>query len=487
METIIHTVFTERKNVFISGEAGTGKSYTSVLLSDIAKKIGVNLVLTSTTGITAINIKGTTVHRWSGIKIANENVQTIANRIRIKDKKCMKRWMNTDILLIDEISLLGKKTFILLDTLGRILRRINKPFGGIQLIVTGDFLQLPPVQDDYCFTCPLWDNCDFSYIRLSEPKRYNDINHFYMLQRIRMGKHTNEDISLLKTRVNAYYDFIRNGEKELIKPTIITSLKAEVCSINKTEMDKLKSDAYLYDSKDTILDNNDKVVLEDINPSDFLDTIVDRTVTLKKGAQVMLIFNMDVELGLCNGSRGVVLSCEKDHVVVKFKNIEQEVTITPVSFEIREGDYKFIRQQIPLVIAYAITIHKSQGSTLDCAVVNIGSTVFGDNMSYVALGRVKSIEGLYISRFSPNKITTCKTALEFEEKIIGMNILKSVLEEVKSPSGDCSICLDSLQNDVIKTVCNHHFHKECLERYFHSINEKQCPYCRRDLDKIEKI
>lgn len=424
-DEITKSVFVDKRNVFLSGPGGCGKSYILTnIIKPLAQQKGLNIHITSTTGISAFSIGGTTIHRWSGIKLGKENIYTIVNRI-LSSKEQTKQWKNADILVIDEISMLGKKMLEVIDRVGREIRDNEYlPFGGLQVIFSGDFLQLPPVQDEFCFKSPIWDELNLRYFKLTEPKRYPDKDHFFMLQRIRLGQPSQEDIKKLKQRVSAYVDYIGKGSErsDIIKPTRLVSLKKDVEKYNLIELDKLEGEEVCFEATDRIILKNNKDSKKQLSEkekkecSDFLDTVIPYRLHFKPGAQVMLTYNLDVDTGLVNGSRGVVVSIVDTNVNVKFRN-GQVVPITYNMYEMDDVKMKMIRYQIPLTLSWACSIHKSQGSTLDYAIMDLGTSIFSPGMAYVALSRVKTLEGLFLSSFFPKKIYSDTESLQFEQQI----------------------------------------------------------------------
>lgn len=419
---IIHSVFEQKRNIFLSGPAGTGKSYLILnYIKKIAENLKLNIVLTSTTGVSALALNATTIHRWSGIKLGKEQVMTIVKRIKEFNKPCYKNWVECDILVIDEISMLGKTTFYVLDRVGRKLRNKDVPFGGVQLIMSGDFLQLPPVQDDFVFESDIWDELNIRYFCLKTPKRYPDIDHFNMLQRIRLGKPSSEDIKKLKKRVEAYIQYIGSGRERTdeIKPTRIYSLKKDVEKYNYDELLKLPGELIYYNSIDKFIVKKTKEEKklsskEILEYTEFLNSVVPKQVVFKPMAQVMLTYNISLDLGLVNGSRGVVKSCDKDGITILFKNgITTRIVYNKYEFE--DGELLLTRFQLPLMLAWATSLHKSQGATLDCAIMDLGATIFCPGMSYVGLSRVRTLEGLLLSSFIPSKLYACDKSLDFEE------------------------------------------------------------------------
>lgn len=408
------------KNLFITGFGGSGKSYLLKQIYSHLQSQGKCVRLTASTGVAAVNIGGTTIHSWAGIGLGDKSEYELYINI-LKNLETKERWKSIEYLIIDEISMIGSKLLRKLEAIARLIRDKNKVFGGIQIIVSGDMCQLPPVNDKFCFEDKIWDTLNFEIIYLNTPWRFinnNDLTWFHMLQRIRIGKHTQEDIDLLKTRVKAYQDekiITING----IIPTKLYSKNIDVYTINQQELEKIQEDAYEYVATDTINYKKDssgnKYNISKSTYKSLMDKNIHSEILLKKGAQVMLTKNIDVNSNLCNGSRGVVLECKDNTVLVRFKDCEFEVQ--PESWIIEDDYAIFTRTQIPLILGYAFTIHKSQGVTLDHLIVSLGKDIFMGNLAYVALSRCRSLKGLFITSLSPDKIFPLKESVKFEEKI----------------------------------------------------------------------
>lgn len=407
----------EGKNVFLSGSGGTGKSH---LIKELyTRLIGQGLIVykTGSTGVASVNISGMTLHSWAGIQLGDKDANTYCITIQGRNRKALVRWKNTNILIIDEISMVGGKLFGMLSELGSLMRKNNKPFGGITLLICGDVCQLPPVKDIYFFNHICYDKYNFQVYILDKPWRFQkDLEFFHLLSRVRLGNMTSEDLNVLKTRQDAYYrekKSLDSIEGNNIRPTRIYSKKIDVHQMNMAELDLLPGDEIGYQASDTIQKKykDSPVTIE--NYQDLMNKNVPFEVSLKKGAQVMLTWNLDVSEGLCNGSRGVVLECLDEAVLVKFKN--QEVLVTGNVWTIEDEDCVFSRCQIPLILAWAHTIHKVQSATLDSAVVDLGTSLFSHNMGYVALSRCRSLDGIYIINIIPEKITCDPEAKEFEK------------------------------------------------------------------------
>jgi ATP-dependent DNA helicase PIF1 len=432
---LYQAIFVNKRNCFLTGPSGCGKSYAIRMIKQIADHYKIICAVTSTTGVSAHDIGGTTIHRWSSIKLADKPLDIILTYIRSEPQR-MKRWTDTQLLIIDEISMLDSKVLNLLNDLANILRQKKSllfssdqtVFGNLQLCFTGDFLQLPPVSGTYAFKSKVWKELNFFNYRMINPYRYPDLEYFQMILRLRQGKPSKEDIKDLnecKKSYKLYQEAEKRGEVPLVLPTRIYSLKQDVEKLNLVELYKLPSDINLYEADDSITiktDKKGKLVVDPrkINREEYMkymDTIVSPTLPLKNGAQVMLTKNLDVESGLTNGARGIVIDCDQEHVIVRFLN-GLEILIVPQAYEHEDEKIKIVRIQIPLILAWAISIHKSQGSSIDTAIGDCGTTIFSSSMAFVLISRVKTLRGLKLVNFMPSKIYCDKEALDFENDLV---------------------------------------------------------------------
>jgi ATP-dependent DNA helicase PIF1 len=229
-----------------------------------------------------------------------------------------------------------------------------------------------------------------------------------MLARIRTAKHTPEDNVELYKRVKAFNDLDIDSME--IKPTFLTSKRIDVDEENREELRKNPNELVIYKAFDEYKENEKD---KDKDTFDILSLVSSKNLELKVGAQVMLLININVEDGLTNGARGVAVKLESEYVHVKFmtgETIPFERHVFP--FE-RDGKVIATRSQFPFCLAYALTIHKIQGSTLDLALVDIGNSIFQAHMTYVALSRVRSLSGLYIKSFNPHRITVDQRVTDF--------------------------------------------------------------------------
>lgn len=425
-ETVIELV-RSGKNIFLTGPGGTGKS---TIVRQIAEQIG-NVSVTAMTGCAALllDCKAKTLHSWAGIGLAKDSVDK--NIASIKKKSYVKkRWVKTDTLVIDEVSMLTPELFERLDIIGRTLRKqTNKPFGGLQIICVGDFCQLPPVSKDlsgaemelrFVFESELWNQTIDNVILLNKIWRQTDPIYQKILGEVRFGNLSKESEEILKTRTNTKW------QEETIQPTLLFSRNYDVDKINSTNLAALNETIQVYKAE-TIYEprrwydeqNVGEPPAKDSESVAFAisklnqDATFSETLELRKGAQVMLITNMDMATGLVNGSRGVITEFEagRGFPIVRFKN---GITRLIEPFIWWSHEFPHIgQQQIPLRVAYAITIHKSQGASIDSAIVDIGKNTFEYGQAYVALSRVRSLEGLHLFSFDVNRIRTHPRVLEY--------------------------------------------------------------------------
>ena len=411
----LHNLVKQRKNIFLTGPGGSGKSYLIHKLRDELQD-SLQFSVTSTTGVSSYLIKGQTIHRFSGIGILSHNYIIKDVIKKMKKNKAIPRILECDVLVIDEISMLGKKYVNVLNETFKIIRKNQKPFGGICLIVTGDFYQLPPINDDYAFESESWLEAEFNTILLEKVYRFHDEKYASLLSRARKAEHLPEDNVELFKRVKAYQDLMKleteleedESKKNVIeleiKPVYLMSKREDVDAINKEELNKNPNESVYYIANDNTPDKTITSLLDMISP---------RVLELKVGAQVMLMVNINVEEGLVNGLQGVITSLESDLIFVK------RITGEILPFERHEfkmeedGKHLGTRLQFPLKLAFCLSIHKSQGCSLDKAIIDLGNSVFENHMAYVGLSRLRSLDGLYLKKFNPYRITVDPKVVEF--------------------------------------------------------------------------
>ena len=422
-------------NIFITGPGGSGKSALIRLINDHAYKHFKGIYVTAMTGCAAVllNCKAKTLHSWAGIGLGNGTIEQLVTKIK-KNKFAKALWKSTDILVVDEVSMLSLKLFNVLNAIGKAVRNNPNPFGGIQLVFSGDFFQLPPVGDKdetdtqrFCFESDDWNavfrpHCQIQLVKIF---RQTDETYSTILNQIREGKIRRKSNDLILQYVGRPLD-----PNLVAEPTKLFPTRVKVENINNTKMSALQSDEkefkikYLKDlemtraERATRCDYSDKDIQMEL---EFLanNLICEKEMKLKIGAQVMSIINIQSDRGLdvCNGSQGIITGfcavsgCPQ----VKFNNgIEMIMTRNIWQSDKIPG---IGVSQVPLILAWALTIHKSQGATLDAAEIDVGSGIFECGQTYVALSRVKSLDGLYLTSFDASKIRINRKVKEFYDNL----------------------------------------------------------------------
>ena len=451
-QTLAFEKYKSGQNVFITGPGGTGKSALIREIYKYANQHEHNIQVCALTGCAAVMLdcKAKTIHSWAGIGLANGDIDRIVDRV---DKSFFKKkeWRKTRTLIVDEVSMMSKRLFDILDRVGKTARNCHsRPFGGIQLIFCGDFYQLPPVgvntEDPdnarFCFESENWFATfpKENHIQLKQIFRQNDPVYCQLLNQVREGRITRRTDEILRSRVGVLLPDVSEDGTPQTKPTILYATRARVDEINRLEMEKLvildpDSPTYNYDLKyitDLPLQDKEK----QIRASQSQDRIqaelyslknsilCDDIVRLRVGAQVMCVINMEETLTtsatpICNGSQGVIVRMTEAMTggggpplpVVRFNN-GLEMTVNRHTW-LSENIPGIGVSQIPLILSWAITIHKSQGATLERCIIDIGDKVFEAGQSYVALSRIKSLEGVSIMSYDVSKIMVNKRVKAF--------------------------------------------------------------------------
>lgn len=426
------------ENLFITGYAGTGKSY---ILNKLKKKFQIDV--TSTTGLAAVNVQGQTIHSWAGVGICNKPVEDVVEKI-LQRTKLKKQISECKILAIDEISMLDARTFDYIDEVLRNMRHGDKPFGGIQVLLFGDFFQLPPVEKDsgFCFNSRAWQALNLKTIFLEKIYRQNDENFIKSLNNLRLNRLTQDDIRLFYDREVNYNTY----ESDILH---IFSTNKEADNYNTFKFNSVQKPLHVFNSTDKIHRKRAIITVDKNNPDERLTNFDLKTLEafdksckapsaleLKEGCRVMLLKNLNFNKGLINGACGTILELKKsesrvgslphqqevvqseddEYILVKFDNGVEEI-IQKHTFEAyRDGEVVVSREQYPLRLAYGITIHKSQGMTLDKLIVDC-NRIFECGQVYVALSRIKSLDGLYLKSFNPKKVWANEEVLRFYQSM----------------------------------------------------------------------
>ncbi len=420
------------ENLFITGPGGSGKSELIRTIYKHALTRLKDICVTALTGCASIllNCKAKTLHSWAGIGIANRPVEQLILRIK-KNKFLRAVWRGIDILVVDEVSMLSLKLFNMLNDIGKAVRGNQLPFGGIQLIFTGDFYQLPPVGDymdpdtqKFCFESEYWDTTFKRDCQIELKKIFRQTDEIYsnILNQIREGKIKKSSNDLLLTYVGRIVD-----PALIVEPTKLYPTKNKVDQINLTKMSLLNGEQrefIIRYSKDGEMSKSEKEIRKQFTEQDiqiefdFLagNLLCDKNIKLKIGSQVMCIINIKSDQGdilICNGSQGIVkefcsaTGCPR----VKYNNgVEMVMVYNHWASDKIPG---IIVSQVPLILSWALTIHKSQGATLEAAEIDVGSGIFECGQTYVALSRVKSLDGLYLTSFDPRRIRINNKVKEF--------------------------------------------------------------------------
>lgn len=450
-----------RNNVYFGGSAGTGKTRMIRLLKYVLvncerpflpKMNLLELGMTATTGLAATHIAGMTINSFFGLDIdclATRRSKLLTD-LETNDR-VTSRVRRLKILFIDEISMMDPRMLDLIDSIMRHLREDRRPFGGVQIILSGDFLQLPPVQtgssrdlSTFAFESEVWVDAGIKKIILDQVFRQRSRPWIALLERVRRGETTDADRETLRSRIGVGFDSDR--------VTCLYPLRKDVVRHNKKELARLPGTPVYIVSKDTgngsVLDTH---------------TLAPRVLELKPGAPVLLIRNFQPSLGLCNGARGVVVGFISTREVKRIITRRTDVTkkrkdprgalklrylflsrrtqlratppdrtgLFPVcDFDTKVGKRRLAvftscwqvkddmgfnlatREQIPLLLSWSITIHKSQGMTLDRVKISL-DRCRTHGQAYVALSRVRSLDGLEIIKFDPESISISEKALSF--------------------------------------------------------------------------
>ncbi|EPY50497.1 pif1 helicase Pfh1 [Schizosaccharomyces cryophilus OY26] len=469
---ILDMVVEQQHSIFFTGSAGTGKS---VLLRKIIealknkhRKQTDRVAVTASTGLAACNIGGVTLHSFAGAGLARESVDFLVSKIK-KNKKSMTRWLRTKVLIIDEVSMVDADLMDKLEEVARVIRKDARPFGGIQLVLTGDFFQLPPVPDSgkeakFSFESNTWKTALDYTIGLTHVFRQKDEEFVGMLNELRLGR-----LSENSVRKFRYLSREINYADGLL-PTELFPTRHEVERSNGMRMQQIHQDPLTFTAIDsgTVRDKEfrDKLLQNCMAPANLV---------LKINAQVMLIKNIDDQL--VNGSLGKVIGFideetyqmekkdaemqgrnpfeydtldvlpydlpdvkQKKHKLLAMKKASSISTKWPLvrfklanggertivvqretwNIELPNGEIQASRSQIPLILAYAISIHKAQGQTLDRVKVDLGR-VFEKGQAYVALSRATSQKGLQILNFSPSKVMAHPKVVQFYKQLDSVN------------------------------------------------------------------
>lgn len=384
-------------NILLTGPAGTGKSYTIKYIIDILEKKNKNVALTAPTGTAAIIVGGQTIHSYMGLGLGTGSVKEIMVKI-ISNKVIYQNLTDLDILLIDEISMVDSELFEKMSTIFSLIKYkkynditlLEKPFGNIQVILIGDFCQLAPVKGTYCFQSKIWELMKIKVIVLEELIRQSDDILFQkILQIVRKGKCTDNILAVLNTLKNTVFD------NDII-PTKLYPINVDVDKINKIEIQKLKAAG------------NRTVTYKAISSEDKEKNARNYDIELTENSQVIIIRNIDFGEFLVNGTRGVIKHLGEDYVIIS--DIDGKTHTINYYRDTYNNKYSSYISHMPIRTCYALSIHKSQGMTIDALEIDLGPNIFACGQSYTALSRAKNMTSIKI-------IDVCKASFKTDGRV----------------------------------------------------------------------
>lgn len=372
-------------NVFLTGEPGSGKTHTLNRYIEYLKNHRMPVAVTASTGIAATHIGGMTIHAWSGIGIKDELTPYDLDQITQRER-VVNRVKGTSVLVIDEVSMLDARVLEMVEEVVRTIKGNGRPFGGIQVVLVGDFFQLPPIarrgeRARFAFTAPLWNRLEIVPCYLTDQYRHDDEMLASLLGAIRRGEVDEGEYSVLESCKETTF-------KDGIEPTRLYTHNANVDQMNDTRLQTLAGEAQTF-------------FMHTRGPSHMVESLKKSCISpeelvLKTGAMVMCTKN-NFEAGYVNGTLGQVVDYEDDSGDPVIETLDgRTIAIHPTSWAVEE-DGKVLAEvsQIPLRLAWAITIHKSQGMTLDASEMDL-SNAFEYGQGYVALSRVRNLSGLLL-------------------------------------------------------------------------------------------
>ncbi len=404
-------------NVYLTGSAGSGKTFLLNQYIDYLKEHDIEVAITASTGIAATHMNGMTIHGWSGIGIRETLTERDLDDLESK-KYLWNRFEKTKVLIIDEVSMLHASR---LDMVDKVLRRFKgkeAPFGGLQVILSGDFFQLPPINKnrnldndinfsskEMIFNSNAWKSMRLAICYITEQYRQEDEIFTEILNKIRQDDLEEMHFEEIQKRMNLDIEESQNWTK-------LYTHNLDVDNLNNLELSKIEGETKIY-PMETI---GNEVLVGILKKS----CLAQETLYLKKGAEVMFIKN-NLEGAYVNGSRGKVVDFYNEDINTTLPIVElyngRRVYVKKEEWIIEEnGKKKASIIQLPIRLAWAITIHKSQGMSLDSAIIDLSKS-FSYGMGYVALSRVRTLKGIHLLGINPNALKVDPVILELDKKL----------------------------------------------------------------------
>lgn len=390
------------RSALLTGAAGTGKTYLLNTFIAQARKRGKKVSVTATTGLAAMYLGGNTIHSWSGIGVNDHLPNNFFERLSKTRRDVISK---TDVLIIDEISMLHDFRLDMIDKVLRTVRENDQPFGGIQLVMSGDFFQLPPVNrpneqgGGFVVYSDAWQELQPAVLYLERQYRQNDEQLLEILTALRTGDVRRRHVEALLARAE-----VEPPDGDI---TELHTVNVDVDDINIQKLAELPGEERSYQQTTT----GSKIYVENLQRS----VLAPENLVIKLGALVMAVKNSPQKL-YANGSIGTVVDFEPltEYPVVEFRD-SHRVTMVPDVWELRDGERKRASiSQVPLRLAWAITVHKSQGMTLDAAKIDLRKA-FVEGMGYVALSRVRDLDNLYLYGINRRALEVSPDALAIDE------------------------------------------------------------------------
>ena len=390
------------RSALLTGAAGTGKTHLLNTFIAQARKRGKKVSVTATTGLAATHLGGNTIHSWSGIGVSDHLPNNFFERLSKTRRDVISK---TDVLIIDEISMLHDFRLDMIDKVLRTVRENDQPFGGIQLVMSGDFFQLPPVNrpneqgGGFVVYSDAWQELQPAVLYLERQYRQNDEQLLKILTALRTGDVRRSHVEALLARTE-----IEPPDGDI---TELHTVSVDVDDINIQKLAELPGEERSYQQTTT----GSKIYVENLQRS----VLAPENLVIKLGALVMAVKNSPQKL-YANGSIGTVVNFEPltEYPVVEFRD-GRRVTMVPDVWELRDGERKRASiSQVPLRLAWAITVHKSQGMTLDAAKIDLRKA-FVEGMGYVALSRVRDLDNLYLYGINRRALEVSPDALAIDQ------------------------------------------------------------------------
>lgn len=392
-------------NVFLTGEPGAGKTYTINRYIEYLRERGIEPAITASTGIAATHVGGMTIHAWSGIGIkawlSEWDLEAMLER-----EPLVRRVRSTHVLIIDEVSMLSSRTLTMVDKALRVLRGTEEPFGGMQVVFVGDFFQLPPVsrageeEERFSYESPSWQEANPLICYLSEQHRQSDDVFLELLGALRRGAVTAAHKQVLKGRAT----------RTQSEATELYPHNADVDRVNEEALFKIDALSRAY----TMTSEGNRTLIEALKKG----CLSPETLVLKEGARVMFTRN-NFDKGYVNGTLGEIVGYSVGGFPLVRTRNGMEIEASPEEWSIDDQSRTLAKiAQVPLRLAWAITVHKSQGMSLDAAVMDLGRA-FEFGQGYVALSRVRSLEGLHLTGFNERALQVHPDVLERDDQFRG--------------------------------------------------------------------